>query len=162
MRTALLVSLITSLILTISCGPPANVDSRAPDIAALQRLDGQWSATAARSESRGPSRSMPMTPRCFLPTLPIVTDRKVDPLVLDCHARSKLSRCPGRFPKAKWRNPANSGRRDLRTVHQGSEGRSAGPRQGQVCRNLENRQMESGDALWILTTPRSPSPSSGS
>jgi ketosteroid isomerase-like protein len=53
MRTVLLFSLITSAILTTSCGPSAPVDSSAADAAAIQALDEQWSATAARNDLAG-------------------------------------------------------------------------------------------------------------
>jgi hypothetical protein len=39
MRTVLLFSLITSAILTTSCGPSAPVDSSAADAAAIQALE---------------------------------------------------------------------------------------------------------------------------
>ena len=47
-RTALLLS--TFAILTTSCTPNVAVDSRAADAAAIQALDEQWSATAARND----------------------------------------------------------------------------------------------------------------
>jgi len=50
MRTALLLFLISSAILTTSCNPSGTVDTRAADAAALQRADEQWAATAARND----------------------------------------------------------------------------------------------------------------
>src|SRR5215472_11214735 len=50
MRNVLLFSLTTFAILTASCGPSAEVDSRASDAAALQRTDEQWSAAAGRKD----------------------------------------------------------------------------------------------------------------
>jgi len=48
MRNVLLFSLITSSILTTSCGPSA--DNRAADVAALQSTDERWSASAGRKD----------------------------------------------------------------------------------------------------------------
>ena len=64
MPTALLFFLITSATLFTSCARPAAVDSHAADAAAIQALDEQWSATAAKMISPGPSRSIPMTQCC--------------------------------------------------------------------------------------------------
>lgn len=50
MLIALMFCLITSAILTASCGPSAEVDNRAADAAALQKTDEQWSAAAARKD----------------------------------------------------------------------------------------------------------------
>ena len=52
MRAALLLLLITWLILTTACGPSAAVDNRA-EAAAIQKLDEQWSATAAKNDVAG-------------------------------------------------------------------------------------------------------------
>ena len=76
LRTALWFPLITSLILTTSCGPSANVDSRAADIAALQRLDEQWSATAARNDLEGTVAFYADDAVLLPPNAPIATDRK--------------------------------------------------------------------------------------
>jgi len=48
MRNVLLFSLITSSILTTSCGPSA--DNRAADVAGLQSTDERWSASAGRKD----------------------------------------------------------------------------------------------------------------
>jgi ketosteroid isomerase-like protein len=53
MRTALFLFLLTSAFLNVSCAPSASVDSRAADAAAIQALDEQWSATAARNDLAG-------------------------------------------------------------------------------------------------------------
>ena len=54
MRTALLLFLSMSAILTTSsCGPSADVDRRTADAAEIQKLDEQWSATAARNDVAG-------------------------------------------------------------------------------------------------------------
>ena len=154
LRTALWFPLITSLILTTSCGPSANVDSRAADIAALQRLDEQWSATAARNDLlRGPSRSMPMTQCCFLPThrSPQTGSRSVNP-GRPCSVRTRP--CLGRFPKAKWVNPANSGTSTEPTNSLSRIRREV--RQSTIRASLSksgrSRETESGNALWIRIT----------
>src|SRR6516164_7698567 len=76
MRTALLFSLTTSLILIASCGPSGNVDSRAADIALLQRLDEQWSATAARNDVDGTVAFYADDAVLLPPNAPIAADRK--------------------------------------------------------------------------------------
>lgn len=50
MRNALLFSLIASAILTAFCGPSAQVDKRAAEVATLQGTDEQWSAAAGRKD----------------------------------------------------------------------------------------------------------------
>jgi ketosteroid isomerase-like protein len=52
MRTALLLSLISAAFLAASCGPPPAADTRAAE-AAIQALDEQWSATAAKNDLDG-------------------------------------------------------------------------------------------------------------
>jgi uncharacterized protein (TIGR02246 family) len=53
MRTAISLFLFTTAFLSTSCAPSAPVDSRAADAAAIQALDEQWSATAARNDLAG-------------------------------------------------------------------------------------------------------------
>ena len=76
MRTALLLLLIMSAILTTSCGPSAAVDSRAADAAAIQRLDEQWSATAARNDVEGTVAFYADDAVLLPPNAPIATDQK--------------------------------------------------------------------------------------
>jgi len=47
------VLLIASALLTSSCAPPAALDTRAADEAAIRALDEQWSATAAKNDLDG-------------------------------------------------------------------------------------------------------------
>ena len=67
-RTALLLVMIPSAFVATSCAPSTTSDSRAADASAIQALDEQWSATAARNDLEGTVASMPMTQYCFLPT----------------------------------------------------------------------------------------------
>ena len=76
MRTALLLVLITSAILTTSCGPFAAVDNRAADAAAIQRLDEQWSATAAKNDVAGTVAFYANDAALLPPNAPIARDPK--------------------------------------------------------------------------------------
>ena len=76
MRTALLLFLITSAILTTSCGPSAVVDGSAADAAAIQGLDEQWSATAARNDVAGTVAFYADDAVLLPPNAPIATDQK--------------------------------------------------------------------------------------
>ena len=76
MRTALLLFLITSAILITSCGPFAAVDNRAADAAAIQALDEQWSATAARNNLTGTVAFYADAAVLLPPNAPIATDQK--------------------------------------------------------------------------------------
>jgi len=53
MRTARVLFPIVFVILTVSCRPPAEVDHRAADAAALQKADEEWSATAGKHDVEG-------------------------------------------------------------------------------------------------------------
>src|SRR5215813_3343785 len=75
-RTQLLLFLITSTILTTSCGPSTVVDTRAADAAAIQRLDEQWSATAARNDVAGTVAFYADDAVLLPPNAPIATDQK--------------------------------------------------------------------------------------
>lgn len=76
MQTALLLFLITSAILSASCGRSAVTDSRAADAAALQALDEQWSATAAKHNLAG-TVAFYANDAVLLPAnAPIATDQK--------------------------------------------------------------------------------------
>lgn len=50
MRTSLSFLLVVCAFLASSCGPSSAVDNRAADAAAIQALDEQWSAAAARND----------------------------------------------------------------------------------------------------------------
>ncbi len=52
-RTGALLVLISSAFVATSCGPSAVSDSGAADAAAIQALDEQWSATAAKNDVDG-------------------------------------------------------------------------------------------------------------
>lgn len=75
MRTALPLLLITSAFLTTSCAPSAPVDNRAADAAAIQALDEQWSATAARKDLTGTVAFYADDAVLLPPNAPIATDR---------------------------------------------------------------------------------------
>jgi ketosteroid isomerase-like protein len=53
MRVALFLLVVTSAILNVGCGSSAPDDNRASDVAALQRQDEQWAATAAKNDVAG-------------------------------------------------------------------------------------------------------------
>src|SRR5882724_9671116 len=52
-RTLVLLVLISCAFVATSCGPSATSDSGAADAAAIQALDEQWSATAAKNDVDG-------------------------------------------------------------------------------------------------------------
>jgi uncharacterized protein (TIGR02246 family) len=75
-RTALLLALIPSTFVATSCSPSATGDSRATDAAAIQALDEQWSATAAKNDLEG-TVAFYADDAVLLPSnAPIATDRK--------------------------------------------------------------------------------------
>jgi ketosteroid isomerase-like protein len=76
MRTALPLFLITSAFLTTSCAPSTAIDSRAADAAAIQALDEQWSATAARNDLAGTVAFYADDAVLLPPNAPIASDRK--------------------------------------------------------------------------------------
>jgi uncharacterized protein (TIGR02246 family) len=76
MRTAQSLLLITSAFLTTSCAPSAPVDNRAADAVAIQALDEQWSATAARNDLTGTVAFYADDAVLLPPNAPIATDRK--------------------------------------------------------------------------------------
>ena len=53
MRTGVVLALIAAAFVATSCGPTATSDSGAADAAAIQALDEQWSATAAKNDVDG-------------------------------------------------------------------------------------------------------------
>ena len=76
MPTALLVFLITSATLFTSCARPAAVDSHAADAAAIQALDEQWSATAAKNDLAGTVAFYSDDAVLLPPNAPIATGQK--------------------------------------------------------------------------------------
>src|SRR6516225_4687356 len=76
MPTTLLLFLITSAILITSSAPPAAVDSHAADPAAIQALDEQWSATAAKNDLAGTVAFYSDDAVLLPPNAPIATDQK--------------------------------------------------------------------------------------
>ena len=52
-RTGVLLVVVSSAFVATSCGPSATSDSGAADVAAIQALDEQWSATAAKNDVEG-------------------------------------------------------------------------------------------------------------
>ena len=76
MRIALLLFLISSSIVIASCGPSTTVGSRAAEAAAIQRLDEQWSATAARNDVAGTVAFYADDAVLLPPNAPIATNQK--------------------------------------------------------------------------------------
>ncbi len=107
MRTALLLALIPSGFVATSCAPSAMGDSRAVDVSAIQALDEQWSATAARNDLDGTVAFYADDAVLLPPNALIATDRKsIRESWSACSVPTQ--QCPGRFPKSKSRNPLNS------------------------------------------------------
>jgi ketosteroid isomerase-like protein len=75
-RTALLLVVIPSAFVATSCAPSATSDSRAADASAIQALDEQWSATAARNDLEGTVAFYADDAVLLPPNAPIATDRK--------------------------------------------------------------------------------------
>ena len=76
MRTALLLLVTVSAFVAPSCAPSGTVDSRAADASAIQALDEQWSATAARNDLEGTVAFYADDAVLLPPNAPIATDRK--------------------------------------------------------------------------------------
>ena len=76
MRTALLLVVIPSAFVATSCSPSATSDSRAADASAIQALDEQWSATAARNDLEGTVAFYADDAVLLPPNAQIATDRK--------------------------------------------------------------------------------------
>ena len=75
-RTALLLVVIPSAFVATSCAPSATSDSRAADASAIQALDEQWSATAARNDIEGTVAFYADYAVLLPPNAPIARDRK--------------------------------------------------------------------------------------
>ncbi|MBV9339960.1 MAG: DUF4440 domain-containing protein [Acidobacteria bacterium] len=75
-QTALLSFLIPFSVLTTCCRPSAPIDSRAADAAEIQRLDEQWSATAAKNDLAGTLAFYADDAVLLPPNAPIATDHK--------------------------------------------------------------------------------------
>ena len=76
MRIAFVLVLVTSVFVATSCGPSATSGSRAADASAIQALDEQWSATAARNDLEGTVAFYADDAVLLPPNAPIATDRK--------------------------------------------------------------------------------------
>src|SRR3954452_25045610 len=76
MRTTLSLFLITSAFLTTSCAPSAPSDTSVADASAIQALDEQWSATAARNDLEGTVAFYADDAVLLPPNAPIASDRK--------------------------------------------------------------------------------------
>ncbi len=76
MRTALLIVLIPSAFVDMSCAPSATGDNRTADMSAIQTLDEQWSAKAARNDLDGTVAFYADDAVLLPPNAPIATDRK--------------------------------------------------------------------------------------
>lgn len=75
MRNVLLFSIITSAVLAASCGPSAQVDNRAADVAALQKTDEEWSAAAGRKDVAAAVAFYADDAVMLPPNAPIIADR---------------------------------------------------------------------------------------
>jgi uncharacterized protein (TIGR02246 family) len=75
-RTGVLVVLISSAFVATSCGPSATSDSDAADAAAIQALDEQWSATAAKNDLEGTVAFYADDAVLLPPNAPMARDRK--------------------------------------------------------------------------------------
>jgi uncharacterized protein (TIGR02246 family) len=76
MRTALLLVLLPSAFVATSCAPSVTGDDRASDASAIQALDEQWSATAARNDVEGTIAFYANDAVLLPPNAPIATDQK--------------------------------------------------------------------------------------
>lgn len=76
MRTALLLLLVPCAFLTTSCSPPSSDGNRAAAAAAIQALDEQWSATAAKNDFAGTVAFYADDAVLLPPNAPIATDAK--------------------------------------------------------------------------------------
>jgi uncharacterized protein (TIGR02246 family) len=76
MRYASLVLSILAAFVATSCGPSGTADNRAADASAIQALDEQWSATAARNDLDGTVAFYADDAVMLPPNAPIATDRK--------------------------------------------------------------------------------------
>jgi len=76
MRTAPLFWLVLCPFVITSCSPSVTADSRAADAAAIQALDGQWSATAAKNDLAGTLAFYADDAVLLPPNAPIATDAK--------------------------------------------------------------------------------------
>ena len=75
-RTALLLVVIPSAFVAASCAPSATSDRGAADASAIQALDEQWSATAARNDLAGTVAFYADDAVLLPPNAQIATDRK--------------------------------------------------------------------------------------
>ena len=76
MRTALLLVLVPSAFVATSCAPSVTDDHRAADASAIQALDEQWSATAAKNDLDGTVAFYADDAVLLPPNAPIAGDRK--------------------------------------------------------------------------------------
>ena len=75
-RTAVLLVFISSVGVATSCGPSATSDSGPADAAAIQALDEQWSATAAKNDVEGTIAFYADDAVLLPPNAPIARDKK--------------------------------------------------------------------------------------
>ena len=68
--------LISSALAVVSCAPSATGDRRAADASAIQALDEQWSATAAKNDLEGTVAFYADDAVLLPPNAPIAADRK--------------------------------------------------------------------------------------
>jgi len=75
-QTGVLIVLISCVFVATSCGPSATSDSGATDAAAIQALDEQWSATAAKNDLEGTVAFYADDAVLLPPNAPIARERK--------------------------------------------------------------------------------------
>ena len=157
MRTALLLVVIPSAFVAISCAPSATSDSRAIDASAIQALDEQWSATAAKNDLEGTVAFYADDAVLLPPNAPIATDRKsireswAGLLGPNTAVSWKVSKLKSRNPvnsdifTEPTRSPSRTRKADRQSVIQANSSRSG-----------RSRWTGSGSVLSIPTTPICP------
>jgi len=76
MRKMLLLYVMTAVVVCASCSRPKEDDNRATDAAAIQKLDEQWSATAAKNDLAGTVAFYADDAVLLPPNAPVATSAK--------------------------------------------------------------------------------------
>jgi hypothetical protein len=124
MRTALSLFLATATLLTTSCAPSEANDVQAAGAAAIQALDEQWSATAAKNDLAG-TMAFYAKDAVLLPSQSTYRrGSEINPRIMGGLARSEYSRIVEGFQSrdGKLRRPRVP-LWDVSSFHQGSEAR---------------------------------------
>ncbi|MBV8810529.1 MAG: DUF4440 domain-containing protein [Acidobacteriaceae bacterium] len=153
MQTALLLALIPFALVATSCITSSSGDRRAADASAIQALDEQWSATAARNDLNGTIAFYADDAVLLAPNTPIATDRNSireswAALLRDAAVSWKVSKIEVAksgelgYLYGTYRFQSGAQRVDRRSVIPANSSRSG-----------ESRRTESGSASSIPTTP---------